>query len=87
MVIFKEIRTRFYYRPIVEQGTPSELTAAVLNLPRREGDGGVNGTSGSTPVPKKVNAIAKPTAQINTRAAAVVSITFLDGLCEKNISG
>lgn len=26
------------YRPTLEQGTPSELTAAVLNLPRRDDD-------------------------------------------------
>lgn len=31
------------YRPILEQGMPSELTAAVLNLPRREDDGGEKG--------------------------------------------
>jgi hypothetical protein len=35
------------YRPICEQGMPSELTAAVLNLPRREGDGGEKGSSAS----------------------------------------
>lgn len=72
-----------YYRPIVEQGVPSELTAAVLNLPRREGDGGANGASGSTPALTKVNASAKPTAQINPTAAAAISITFLDGLFKK----
>jgi hypothetical protein len=75
---------KFYYRPIVEQGMPSELTAAVLNLPRREGDGGANGASGSTPVLTKVNASAKPNAQINPTAPAAISITFLDGLlCNK----
>ncbi len=33
------------YRPIFEQGIPSELTAAVLNFPNREGDGGEKGLS------------------------------------------
>ncbi len=78
-----ELEPTSYYRPIVEQGVPSELTAAVLNLPRREGDGGANGASGSTPALTKVNASAKPTAQIKPTAAAAISITFLDGLFKK----
>ena len=36
----------YIYRPISEQGTPSEVTAAVLYFPRREGEGGVNGVFG-----------------------------------------
>jgi hypothetical protein len=44
--IFIAIIIKFkIYRPIFEQGIPSELTAAVLNFPNREGDGGEKGLS------------------------------------------
>jgi hypothetical protein len=42
--IKKNIKFKIY-RPIFEQGIPSELTAAVLNFPNREGDGGEKGLS------------------------------------------
>lgn len=48
------------YFPISEQGTPSELTAAVLYLPKRLGDGGEKGGSNFGPKVSVLRPTVKP---------------------------
>jgi len=55
--------------PISEQGTPSELTAAVLYFPSREREGSVNGGSGLSTVKRE-----RPTARPNKHANPIAPI-------------
>lgn len=71
------------HRPMSEQGTPSELTAAVLYFPRRVGDGGENGASDNLDS-KMLSPTARATTQLSPRMPMTHKILlFEESLCCK----